>query len=136
MTRLITVMLSLAALAATISPSWSAGAYDGTWIVDLPASIGPGFGGPNAPCVALRLRILIKDNQLSAELRREPREGNVVENSSNPNATPVTGTVRPDGSVDARWGNYVATGMLAGPNARVTVQGACGPRTGSAVRIG
>jgi hypothetical protein len=136
MTRFITVMVSLAALAATISPSWAAGAYDGTWIVDLPASIGPGFGGPDAPCIALRLRILIKDSQLSAELQRSPLEGNVVENSSSPKATPLTGMVRPDGSVVAKWGPYVATGTLAGPNTRVTVQGACGPRSGTAVRIG
>src|ERR1700691_1140446 len=99
MTRFITVMVSLAALAATISPSWSAGAYDGTWIVDLPASIGPGFGGPDAPCIPLRLRILTSDSQLSAELQRAPREGNVVENSSSPKAAPLTVVVRPDASV-------------------------------------
>jgi len=140
MARFITVTAMLCALAgaaiAPAPPAWAMGPYDGTWIVDLPANNGPSFGNANSACPALRLRILVKDNQLSASLQRVPGAPNVVENSADPNATPVTGSVRPDGSVEAKWGNYVATGTLAGANTAVTVQGTCGSRTGTAVRIG
>lgn len=140
MTRFITLVAALGALAGTalaLSPLASAaGPYDGTWIVDLPANNGPGFGNPNSACPALRLHILVKDSQLSALLQRVPSNPRVVENSTDPNATPVTGSVRPDGSVDAKWGEYVATGTLAGADAAVTVRGTCGSRTGTVVRVG
>lgn len=140
MARFLTTLAAGGGLAASLLalPSFTAlaaGPYDGTWIIDFPPSLS-GSNLSQPACQALRLRFEVKDNEVSARLQRISPDGNVVENSDAPGATPVTGTVKPDGTVEGNWGNFTATGKLAGTQAQVTVNGVCGERTGNGVKLG
>jgi hypothetical protein len=85
----------------------------------------------------LRFPIAIKDGEISGTLHRVPSttDGVIVEAGSGPDSAPVTGTVRPDGSVTAEWMNYHAEGKLADKDGAVTIQGECGPRRATVTRI-
>ena len=101
--------------------------YDGTWIVDFPAS--PLVAGEShSVCPALRLRADVADGKISGSLTRF-FPGNVVENDAGPASSPVTGTVHPDGSVEAYWLGWIVKGQITGDNADMTLLfGQCGPR--------
>jgi hypothetical protein len=135
MARCLIPLAAAAALAAASSAALAAGPYDGTWIIDFPPSL-TGSNATQPACQALRLHFEVKDSQVSARLQRVSPEGNVVENSTAPGATPVTGSVKADGTVEGNWGDFTATGRLAGSQAQVTVKGVCGERTGTGVRVG
>jgi hypothetical protein len=139
MARFITRLAAGAALVVALAlPSLearAAGPYDGTWVVDFPASAVAGANATSPTCAAIRLSFAVKDNQISARLQRTSPSGNVVENSNAANAQDVTGTVGPDGAIAARWGNFTASGRLVGTDATVLVNGECGPRTGHGVKV-
>ena len=135
MARLLTLLAAGTALAASATAALAAGPYDGTWVIDFPASL-TGSNATQPACQALRLHFEVKDSQVSARLQRISADGNVVENSTAPSATPVTGTVKPDGTVEGNWGNFTATGRLSGSQAQVTVNGVCGERKGTGVKVG
>ncbi len=142
MNRLLTTLAATGAVATAVfglpfSTAQAAGPFDGLWLIDLPQSqTGPGGGAFNTPpCAAMRLFFQVKDGAISARLKRVPDMITVVENSDAPDATPVTGTIQPDGALHASWGPYKAVGSLANGNGEVTVFGSCGPRTGTATRI-
>lgn len=111
----------------TTGPAIAATPYDGTWIVDFPPS-GPIPDTNDYVCPALRLRADVKDGQVSGSLARF-FPGNVVENATGHAASPVTGTVRPDGSVEAYWLGWIVKGQITGDRADLTLLfGQCGPR--------
>jgi len=108
------------------------GRYDGTWVVDIPVAIEQKTTNPTCP--ALRLVIRVKDDQISARLLRNP-VGNTISNSDQPDAPVLTGHVDPDGTVNAEWQGFSATGKLAGDTANLVVKGECGPRNATGVRV-
>ncbi len=126
-------LLSIFAATAGLS-AHAATPYDGTWIVDFPS--GPLVSGTNqSTCPALRLRADIKDGQVSGSLTRF-FPGNVVENDRGPASSPVTGTVHPDGTVEAYWLGWIVNGQITGDRAELTLLfGQCGPRHMTAIRI-
>jgi hypothetical protein len=101
--------------------------YDGIWVVDFPAS--PLVAGEShSVCPALRLRADVTDGKISGSLTRFFPD-NVVENDTGPASSPVTGTVHPDGSVEAYWLGWIVKGQITGDTADLTLLfGQCGPR--------
>jgi hypothetical protein len=133
--RLFMSAFTAAAILTASQAAFAAGPFDGKWVVDFPAS---GFieatGGQ--VCPALRLPIDIKDGHVFASLTRMPSvNGIMIETEDGPQSTPVTGTVQPDGAVQANWQSYDVTGKLDGDSGKVSVRGECGLRTGQAIRI-
>src|SRR5665213_4375693 len=122
------------ALASAAVPARASGPYDGTWIVDFPAS--PIIGGTSqSVCPALRLRADIADSKISGSLARF-FPGNVVENDQGHAASPVTGIVHADGSVEAYWLGWIVNGQITGDRAQLTLLfGQCGPRQMTGIRV-
>jgi hypothetical protein len=105
----------------------AASPYDGVWVVDFPPS-DLISGESEYLCPALRLRADVKDGQISGSLARF-FPGNVVENASGYAASPVTGAVHADGSVEAYWLGWIVRGQINGDRADLTLLfGQCGPR--------
>jgi hypothetical protein len=136
MTLLVVSLSVPAAMIASLMPSvLAAGPYDGTWQVDAAPAGNPGTNTTgNAQCEAQRLRFQIKDNQVQGSLARSPYGGNRVTEGGR-GATPVTGTVHPDGTLNAQWQSYKATGKLTGDKAELRWKGACGPRVATGGRV-
>ena len=109
--------------------------YDGKWAIDFPASEIYATNNSGHGCAAIRVVVAIKDSRISGTLSREPTNPTEVSNGSGSGASPLTGTVAPDGSVTATWQRYAVTGKLAGSSGQVNVTGECGPRTGTAQRV-
>ncbi len=126
-TLLATTAMAVIALALPMGPARAAGAFDGTWIIDVPADSLSGSGG-EPTCPALRLGVQITDNQVSGNFQRAyPELENVVEDGDSDRATRVTGVVQPDGAMTAQWQNFHAAGQFVGNGAGLTVQSECGP---------
>jgi len=131
-------VLSLALSMAEASLALAAGPFDGTWVLDIPASRNrPGDYTTSAYCPALRLPVEIRDSKVTGDLTRVPNSTGTpeIEAGKSRVSAPVTGTVQADGTVVARWQNYHAAGKLVGDSGQVTVQGECGPRIAKATRI-
>ncbi len=113
----------------------AAGPYDGTWQVDAAAA---GTSGTNttgrAQCEAVRLQFDVKDNQIQSSLARSPQGGGRVTQTGR-GATPISGTVQPDGTVNAQWQSFNVTGKLTGDKAELHWNGQCGPRVATGGRI-
>jgi hypothetical protein len=129
-------VIAAGAAAATVAHSaHAAGPYDGTWVIDIPASLARGVQS-TGPCPALRLEAKIVDSQVTASLERVPSgTTETVENSTARTAAPLTGTVEADGTVTADWQGYKSNGKLSGDTGAITVQGECGPRDATATRV-
>ncbi len=132
------VFTSLAALAIALrlgaAPALASTPYDGIWIVDFPAEQLI-TGTSEYLCPALRLRADVKDGKISGSLARF-QPGNVVENATGYAASPVTGTVHPDGSLEAYWLGWIVKGQIYGDRADLTLLfGQCGPRHMTGVRV-
>lgn len=134
--RRIAAGLAAASFIMAAQAATAAGPYDGTWVVDVPAA---GFNSTtsNYACPALRLPIQIESSRVVGSLERvSTTTGAVIVQAGNDRAaTPVSGSVAPDGTVRAQWENYSANGRLGPQMGRVTIKGECGPRTATAVRI-
>jgi hypothetical protein len=128
------VSLAIAVLGLPMLPAYAAGQYDGNWYVDA----GPaGQAQPTAEssgCDAVRIPFQVKDNKISGSLQRAPYGTGRVEPGTGRSATPITGTVAPDGTVNAQWENYKATGKLAGDKAQLKWRGECGDRVATGGR--
>jgi len=121
------------ALAAGVVPQFAgaAGPFDGTWQVDAPQAGGQGAaeGGGRSGCEPLRLQIQVQDNRIQGSMRRSTTGANRVEQSTGRGSSPVTGTVAPDGTFNAQWESFRATGKFTGDKAEMHWNGSCGPRT-------
>ena len=127
-------LAAILSLEAAATPAFASSPYDGTWIVDFPAAdLIPDTS--EYVCPALRLRADVKDGQISGSLARFS-PGNVVENATGYAASPVTGTVHPDGSVEAYWLGWIVKGQITGDQADLTLLfGQCGPRHMTGTRV-
>jgi hypothetical protein len=132
---LASMSIAAAALAAPMFPAIAAGQYDGMWIVDAPPA-NQAQPSPNASgCDAVRIPFQVTGDKITGSLQRSPYVTGRVEQGVGPRATPITGTVQPDGTVKAQWQSYSATGKLSGENAEVNWTGECGPRVATGGRI-
>ena len=122
--------LALAAGALPLGAAVAAGPYDGTWVVDAPQAGGAGAqeGAEPTGCEPLRLEFQVQDNRITGSLKRSPYGGARVTPGTGPGSAPITGTVGPDGTINAQWQQYKATGRLSGDHAEVRWNGQCGPR--------
>jgi hypothetical protein len=134
MPKWLAAAVAVAALTLPMLPA-HAGQYDGRWVIDFPASEIYATTNSGRGCAAIRIVVDIKDGTISGNLGRDPNNPTAVDNSAGPGAAPLTGTVAPDGAVSAMWQNYAVTGKLGASDGQVNVTGACGPRTGKALRV-
>ena len=110
--------------------------YNGVWVLDIPSS--PAFSRVGyATCPGLRLPLRIAAGQVTGEVSQVPSAtgGLELESGDGPNASPVTGTVSPDGIVNAQWENFRASGRLSGDTGQITVETECGPAQATATRV-
>jgi len=126
--------LSLPAFSAALSQTPS-NAFDGQWVLDVTAS--PVIAEEDSVCPAVRLPVRIQGGQLVGSLTQVPTitGGVEVEEGWGPRATPIIGSVGPDGAVQAQWENYHASGKLSGDSGEFTVQTECGPAAAHAMRV-
>lgn len=138
--RMNRLLIAFSASAAIVTlpmfPSLAAGPYDGTWQVDAAPA---GNSGTNttgsAQCEGIRVQFQVKDNQVQGSLARSPYGGNRVSQTGR-GATPITGTVQPDGTINAQWQGNKATGKLTADNkAELRWKGQCGPRVATGTRV-
>ena len=135
MKRFLISVSAAAAMALPMLPAVAAGPYDGTWQVDAGPAGNPGTNTTgDAQCEAIRLQFQVKDNMIQGDLARSPYGGNRV-TSGGRGATPISGTVQPDGSFNSKWESYTANGKLTGDKAEMRWTGACGPRVATGGRI-
>ena len=111
------------------------GPYDGTWVVESAAA---GTGSQSisdvAACDGVQIRIEVKNNQVEGMLARSAYGGGVRQ--TGPGTRPITGSVQPDGTINAYWEGYTATGKLTADNkAEVRWRGTCGPRVATGGRV-
>ena len=112
----------------------AAGPYDGTWQVDAAPAGGSGTNTTGrSDCEALRLQFQVKDSQVQGSMARSP-VGRVTQ-SEGRGSSPVTGTVKPDGTFDAQWASFKATGKFNGDKAEMRWSGQCGPRVATGGRV-
>lgn len=136
MKRMLTSMsTAAAALAAPIIPAIAAGQYDGMWIVDAAPAAQTSSSDVPSGCDAVRIPFQVVGNQIKGSLQRSPYGTGRVQGGTGPGSAPITGTVHPDGTVNAQWGSYKATGKLSGESAEVRWSGECGPRVATGGRI-
>ena len=121
-------MLALPGLAAL-----AAGPYDGTWQLTAQPAGQSTVTTQASGCEGWRLDFNVKDNQIQASLARSYYGGGVTQGGRG--ATPVTGSVNPDGTFTARWQNVAATGKFTGDKAEMKWTGTCGPRIASGGRV-
>jgi len=128
--------IAVAALALPTLPAQAAGSYDGTWVFTAPGVKGGGGDYDLEECNPVLFEAQIKDNKVVGNLRRTiyPQSGTNVESTPGRGATPIQGSVAPDGSLTANWQSYHATGRLAGDKGELTWKGRCGPRVATATR--
>lgn len=110
------------------------GPYDGTWQVDAASAGGGTSISDVSSCEAVRLQFEVKDNQIHGMLGRSPYGGGRA-TQSGPGTTPISGTVQPDGTINAQWQKYQATGKLTGDKAELHWRGTCGPRVATGGRV-
>ena len=133
MKRMVTsISIAVAALAAI--PAIAAGQYDGEWYVDAAPAAQTSSSDVPAGCDAVRLPFKVVDNQISGSLQRAPYGTGRVESGSGSTASPITGTVQPDGTFTAKWETYQGKGKLSGDKAELTWKGQCGERTATGGR--
>jgi hypothetical protein len=135
MNRLLISLSAVTLTALPILPAVAAGPYDGTYQVVAGPAGNPGTNTTgNAQCEGIQLQFQVVDNQLVGSLARSPYGGNRV-SSSGMGATPISGTVQPDGSFTSKWESYTATGKLTHDGkAEMRWSGQCGPRVASGGR--
>jgi outer membrane protein OmpA-like peptidoglycan-associated protein len=128
--------IAVAALALPTVPAQAAGPYDGTWVFTAPSVRGGGGDYDLEECNPVRFEAQIKDNKVVGNLRPTiyPQSGANVESTPGRGATPIQGSVTPDGSLKANWQSYHATGRLTGDTGELSWKGRCGPRVATAIR--
>ena len=135
MNRLL-ISLSAVTLTALSLPAVAAGPFDGSYTVIAQAA---GSGGTNttgrSECEGVQLQFQVVNNQLVGELARSPYSPGRVTSGPGRNATPISGTVQPDGSFNASWESFRATGHLTKDGkAELSWRGQCGPRVAQGQR--
>lgn len=135
MNRLLISLSAVTLTALSALPAVAAGPYDGTYTIVAGPAGNPGTNTTGeAQCEAIQLQFQVVNNQLVGQLARSPYGGNRV-SSSGQGATPISGTVQPDGSFAAKWQSYSATGKLSHDGkAEMRWSGQCGTRVATGER--
>jgi len=134
--RFTSMSVAVVALAVGVLPAHAAGAYDGSWYVDAPAT------GQNQPaqeasgCEALRIDFTVRDNRVSGSLQHRLYGEGLEPGAGGPSAAPLIGTVQADGTLTAEWDTRRFTGRLAGDKAELRWNGECGARVATGGRAG
>ena len=128
------VSLAAAVVATPLVAANAAGQYDGNWFVDAPSAQNAGTTERSSGCEPVRIPFTVSDNKISGSLQRSSYGTGRVESGTGKNAAPITGTVAPDGTVNAQWGSYKATGKLSGDTAQIKWRGECGERVATGGR--
>jgi hypothetical protein len=135
MNRMLTsISIAAVGLAASLLPAHAAGPYDGNWYVDAAPAAQTSTSDVPAGCDAVRIPFQVTDNKITGSLQRAPYGTGRVEQGTGRAAAPITGTVQPDGTINAQWQNYRATGKLSGDTAEIRWNGECGPRVATGGR--
>ena len=134
--RIALAAVAVGALFLSSPLAQAASPFDGSWVIDFPAA-GAISTTSDSVCPALRLPFQIRDGRVVGALERVPsRDGSIIVEAAQDNsASPIDGSVAPDGTVSARWEAYNVGGKLVGDTGYVTVRGECGERTGQATRV-
>lgn len=132
--KLTSIAFTVATFVVPILSANGAGPYDGDWYVDAAPAAQTSSSDIPAGCDAVRLPFHIADNKISGRLMRAPYGTGRVEEGYGSSAAPITGTVQPDGTINAQWENYRATGKLTGDRAEVRWNGECGQRVATGGR--
>lgn len=128
-------LLGVAFALSTVA-AWSAGPFDGTWQVETSPTRQGTPAERTRGCEPVRFQFTVRDNQIHGDLARAVSGNGGVTPGQGPGSTPVTGTVKPDGTVDAQWQNINATGKLTGNKAEISwMSGACGQRVATGERL-
>jgi hypothetical protein len=109
------------------------GPFDGMWVVTAPGA-GSGYQGQTT-CPPLQLQFQVTGGQVTGSFARSPESGTLVENSQGASASPLVGTVQPDGTMSSEWQGYHVTGKFAGDTAQLQWRGECGPRMATGRRV-
>ena len=135
MNRLLISLSAVTLTALPVLPAVAAGPYDGTYQVVAAPAGNPGTNTTGeSQCEGIQLQFKVVDNQLVGDLARSPYGGNRV-TSGGMGATPMKGTVQPDGTFTSTWESYTATGKLSQDGkAEMRWSGQCGPRVASGER--
>ena len=128
------VSLAAAVVATPLVAANAAGQYDGNWFVDAPSAQNAGTTERSSGCEPVRIPFTVSDNKISGSLQRAGYGTGRVESGTGKNAAPITGTVGPDGTINAQWGSYKATGKLSGDTAQIKWRGECGERVATGGR--
>ena len=138
-------MLASIAVTALVLPLLSAhaaGPYDGTWMFEAqPVAGGSGDPYDLNSCAGVRFQVDVKDSKVVGNLRMAPyaggsdASGNVTSGAGR-GSSPIQGTVQPDGTVNATWQSFKATGKLSASNGQLSWRGQCGPRTATGQKVG
>ena len=128
------VSLAAAVVATPLVAANAAGQYDGNWFVDAPSAQNAGTTERSSGCEPVRIPFTVSDNKISGSLQRSSYGTGRVDSGTGKNAAPITGTVAPDGTVNAQWGSYKATGKLSGNTAQIKWRGECGERVATGGR--
>lgn len=132
---LLTFFAAGATLAVPALAVFAAGPFDGVWqLTAQPAGqTNPALPSEVSGCEGWRLDFTVKDNQIETSLARSYYGESVTEGG--PRATPVMGTIDPDGSFTATWQNISATGKITGDKVQARWESSCGPRVATGGRV-
>ena len=128
------------ALIAISNVAWAAGRYDGNWVFDFPSAGAVNSFTNEGSCGAFRVPVQIANDQISGSLGvggyGGAGSGSLRSGGYGSSASPVTGTVQPNGSLRGNWQNWTFAGQLANARGDLTIaKSQCGPRKGTAYRV-
>jgi len=129
-----TALLTCATVVLSPGLAGAAGQFDGTWVIDAPASGGRTVEG-RPTCPALRLPIQVSNNQISGNLARSTANRTEVVASQGRGSSPIRGSVLADGTFAADWQNFHIAGKITGDTMTAYWNGQCGPRSAQGTRV-
>ena len=129
-------LLAIATAFASPGVVRAAGQFDGNWVI---SAVGTGGrttqegGGGGAACSDFRIPFQISNNQIAGKLARSTTDPTEVVPS--PTGSPMTGSVKPDGTFTLKWEAYNVTGKITGNTLTATWRGQCGQRSATGTRV-
>ena len=127
-------LLACATLFLSPGVAGAAGPFDGTWVIDAPASGGRTVEG-RATCPALRMPIQIVNSKISGNLARSTSNRTEVVASQGRGSSPIRGSILTDGTFAADWQNFHIAGKITRDTMTAYWNGQCGPRSAQGTRV-
>jgi hypothetical protein len=114
----------------------AAGPYDGNWVLNAAGAGGrtsqEGGGGGTA-CSDFRIPFRISNNQIVGKYSRSSTDPTEI--VASPTGSPMSGSVRPDGTFTMKWEAYNVSGKITGNTLTATWRGQCGQRSATGTRV-